>query len=129
MHATKIEAALTEALRLLEDSMKAAACDDGKTMSDSLWSASSELEYALFLMSLTQGEKQQHAPWKHIPSIKQPVNCASVLASAQQSLQRAKASVQARDYAKGYEEAWAARSFQTKAMEWLDKKSKKTAKQ
>jgi len=124
MQQDKIEAALTAALKHIEEAINAHARNDEKAMSNSLWSTSAETEYAVFLLSLLQSDKS-NPTLKQAPSGKQPTEPESILTSAQQLLRSAKEKVQAGEYMKGYEGAWTARNMLLKLQEWLEKKRKK----
>jgi len=129
MHRDEIEAALSKALSHLEDSMKALSTNnDEKAVSDALWSASSETEYAVFLLSLTQGNKAENVSWKHSSSSKQSTEFKPMLASARELLKTAKEKVESGRLEKGYEEAWTARNMLLKATDSLEKKRKEAKK-
>jgi len=123
MHRNKIEAALTIAINHLEDSLRTLPnTNDEKALSDSLWSTSAETEYAVFLLSLTQGDRSESASWKHGSSSKQITELKPALASALELLRSAKSRVEAGNMEKGYQEAWTARSLLLKTQELLEKR-------
>jgi len=125
----KIKAALIAALKHLEDSTRAlSGSKDKKGLTDSLWSAMAETEYAVFLLSLTQGDKAENAPWKHSPISKQSIEFEPAVTSSNEFLRNAKASVEAGNFEKGYEETWTARNLLLKAHEHLEKKQKEARK-
>lgn len=128
MQQDKIKAALTTALRHMEESISAYAHNDEKAVSNSLWIASSETEYAVFLLSLLQSDNSKTTPSKQGSSTKQSMELQSSLISAQQLLASAKADVQAGDYKKGYEEAWIARNLLLKVQDFVEKKRKEGGK-
>lgn len=129
MHRDKTQVALSAALKNLEDSIKSLSHGNDETaVSNSLWSASAEAEYAVFLLSLMHGDKSETAPWKHGSTPKKPIDLEGTLASARQLLENAKLKVEAGDLEKGYEEAWAARNLLLKAQELLEKKRKEAKK-
>jgi len=128
MQQDKIEAALTTALKHLEESVSAHARNDEHTMTNSLWLASSEAEYAVFLLSFTQSDKGEVNPLKLDSSPKQPFEPRLILTHAQQLLKSAKANAHVGEYRRSYEEAWAARNLLIKAQELLDKKRRERGK-
>jgi len=129
MHRDKIEAALSAALKHLEDSMRAlSSSNDEKAVADSLWSASAETEYAVFVLSLMHGDKSESASWKHGSSPKQSIEFKPALTSAIELLKNAKTKVEAGNLEKGYEQTWTARNLLLRAQEILEKKRKETQK-
>jgi len=128
MQQDKIKTALTAALKHIEESVGAYAHNNEKTMSNSLWTASSEVEYAVFLLSLLQGDNSKITPSKQSSSTKQSLELQSSLAFAQQLLASAKANAEAGDYKKGHEEAWAARNLLLKVQDSVEKKRKQEGK-
>ena len=128
MQQDKIKAALTAALRHIEESIGACANNNEEAMSNSLWRASSETEYAVFLLSLLKSDNSKITPSKQRSSTKQSLEMESSFASAQQLLASAKANVETADYTKGYEEAWTARDLLLKVQDLVDKKRKEEGK-
>jgi len=129
MHRDKIEAALSAALKNIGDSRRALSNkNDEKALSDSLWSASAETEYAVFLLSLTQVDKSESASWKHETSAKQSIEIEPALVSAQKLLESAKTKIETEDFEKGYEETWMGRNLLLKVQELLEKKRKEAKK-
>ena len=128
MQQDKIEAALAEAKKHIEESISAYAHNDEKATSNSLWIASSEAEYAVFLLSLLQSDNSKTTPSRQSSSTKQPFELQSSLTSTQQLLANAKANVQARDYKKGYEDSWTARNVLLKMQDFVEKKRKEEGK-
>jgi len=124
MQQDKIEAALTTALKHIEEAINAHAGNDEKTMGNSLWTTLAETEYAVFILSLLQSDRS-NTTLKQGTSGKQPTEPESTLTSAQRLLKSAKERVQDGDYVKGYEEAWTARNLLLKLQESLERKSKK----
>jgi len=122
MQRDKIEAALTAALRHMEALIGALPSKDEKTILDSLWSASSETEYAVFLLSLLQRGMSNATSQKQESTVKLPVELESTLSSAQQLLTNAKANLQAGNYVRSYEDAWTARNLLLRAQDHVDKK-------
>ena len=124
MQQDKIEAALTAALKHIEEAINAHARNDEKTMGNSLWSTSAETEYAVFLLSLLQNHRP-NTSLKQGTSGKQPTEPEWILTSAQQLLRSAKEKMQAEERVEAYEEAWTARDMLLKLKESLERKSRK----
>ena len=128
MHRDKIDNAISTALTYLEDSLRSLSSNRGEAVSDSLWSASAETEYAVFLLSLTQGDKAESASWKHSSSSKHSIEFKPALTSALELLNKAKKSVEVGNFERGYKESWTARNLLLKARELLEKKRKEAKK-
>jgi len=107
----------------LENAMRILAQNnDEKAAVNSLWLASSETEYALFLFSLMHPEKSESSPWKQSSQPKQVMEVNPALASAQSLLKEAKGNMEAGATDKAYEGAWTARNLLLKAQEFFEKK-------
>jgi len=127
----KILAAINSAVTHLDNSVQALAeNNDEKAAANSLWLASSETEYALFLFSLIRPEKLEDPPWKRSSQPKQTIELNPALAQAQSLLQQAKSNMeQAGATEKAYEEVWTARNLMLKAQELFERKRKASAAQ
>ncbi len=128
MQQDKIDAALTAALRHLEDSIKSQANNDEKTMSDHLWWATSEAEYAVFLLAIMQKDRLESASLKHGSLPKYATELLSTLVSAQQLLGSAKQNMHVGNYTQSYEDAWTARNLLFEAQEAIERKQRGTGK-
>jgi len=125
MQKEKIREAINSAITHLDDSMRTLTKNnDEKAVANSLWHASSETEYALFLLSLIHHEKSESSPWKQSSQPKQVVEVSPALASAQSLLKEARNNLEAGATEKAYEEAWTARNLLLKAQELFEKKQK-----
>ena len=125
MYKEKIAGAINSALMHLDDCMWALAKNnDEKATVNSLWQASSETEYALFLFSLMHPEKSGSPLWKESSQPKQIVDVGPALASAQSLLKEAKNNIEAGFTEKAYEETWTARNLLLKVQELFEKKQK-----
>jgi len=125
MYREKIVDTINSAIAYLEDSIRALTKNyDEKAVVNSLWLASSETEYALFLFSLMHLEESESSPWKHSSQPKQSVEAAPTLASARALLKEANDNIKAGVIEKAYEETWTARSMLLKVQELFDKKRK-----
>jgi len=130
MHNEKIKDSINAALSHLKNSIGILAKNtDEKNVLNTLWHASSETEYALFLFSLMLSKKSETAPWKQSLQTKQMVEAGPVLTSAQNLLQEAKNNIEAGKSEKAYEKAWTARHMLLKAQELLEKKQKSASAQ
>ena len=125
MQKEKIKDAINSAITHLDDSMRVLAKDnDEKAVVNSLWLASSETEYALFLFSLINPEKSETSPWKQSSQPKQIVEVGPALASSQSLLKEAKSNIEAGATEKAYEKTWTARNLLLKVHEFFEKKRK-----
>jgi len=103
--------------------------NDDKTVFNSIWLASSETEYALFLFSITHPEKSENSPWKQSSQPKQVDEVDSALAWAQNLLKEAKNNIKAGATERAYEKVWTARNLLLKIQELFEKKRKGVATQ
>lgn len=109
MRKKKIVWAITSAIKDFENSMKALVEKDEKAM-DSIWEASAELEYALFLFSLVQKEEVERSSWKlDLPS--KQVEVRPILVSAQDLLKEAKICMDIGELGKAHKKTWIARGL------------------
>jgi len=123
MQKERIQESINSAMTHLENAMRILAQNnDEKAVVNSLWLASSETEYALFLFSLIHPEKSESSPWKQSSQPKQVIEVNPALASAQSLLKEAKSNMKAGATEKAYEEAWTARNLLLKAQEFFEKK-------
>ena len=129
MHRDKIEASLSTALQHLDDSLQTLSVNnDEQALSDLLWSALAETEYAVFLLSLIQGDTSESASWKQSASTKQSIAFGSAVTSARKLIKSAIAKIETGDFEESYKETWVARNLLLKAHELLEKKLKKPRK-
>jgi len=104
----KIIEAITSAINRLEDSMKALMEKDEQGVVGSVWEAAAELEYALFLFSLTQQEEAERSSWKlNLPS--KQVEVGPTLVSAQDLLIEAKSCIDIGELGIAHKKTWMAR--------------------
>lgn len=130
MHRDKIQAALSKALTRLDEAINAMTTGDSdeKALADSLWTASAETEYAVFLLTLMKGDRTESAPSKCTSLTKQPIELDIALANARNLLQDAGTRVEEGSSERAYETAWSARNLLLKVQEQLEKKRKETKK-
>jgi len=110
MRKKKIVWAITSAIKYFEESMKALVEKDEQGVMDSIWEASAELEYALFLFSLIQQEEVERSSWKlDLPS--KQVEVRPILLSAQNLLKEAKSCIDIGELGKAHKKTWIARGL------------------
>lgn len=125
MQKEKIKEAINSAITHLDESIRVLAKNnEEKAVVNSLWLASSETEYALFLFSLMHPEKSGSPLWKESSQPKQIVEVGPALASAQSLLKQAKNNIEAGATEKAYEKTWTARNLLLKVHELFEKKRK-----
>jgi len=119
----KITNALLSAMKHLEDSKKSITENNENKLSNHVWRASAELEYALFLFSILRQNEHQSHPWKAELESKQ-LEAPPVIASTQELLQKAKVSFESGDLLEAHKNTWIARGYLMKVQEVLEKKRK-----
>jgi len=106
----KIAEAVTSAISHLEESMKVLMEKDEQGVVGCVWEAAAELEYALFLFSLTQQEEAERSSWKlNLPS--KQVEVGLILVSAQDLLIEAKSCIDIGELEKAHKKTWTARGY------------------
>lgn len=116
--------ALTSAINYLEDSMRALVEKDEKKLVKFVWKASADLEYALFLFSLTQQDETESSSWKLDPRSKQ-VEIGPSLMLAQDLLKEAKHGFEADELREAYKKTWMARGHLLRVHDFFEKKRRK----
>ncbi len=116
--------AITSAIAYLEDSTEALVKKDEKKVVHFAWRAASELEYALFLFSLTHQDKTESSSSKLDPHSKQ-LEIGPLLTSAQDLLKEAKNSFEADELHEAHKKTWIARGHLLKVHDFLEKKRRK----
>jgi len=121
MQQGKVSEALKNAVSCLEGAIKARIDGDDDTLKNKVWHGAAEVEYAVFLLSLTQGSENE--PWKN--GIKQPanLNIESALAMAQENLLEAERKLE-NDQAEAYRFAWIARGLMLTVQDGMEKLGK-----
>jgi len=121
MQKGKVSEALKNAVSSLEDAIKACIDGDDSTLKNKVWHVAAEVEYAVFLLSLTQGTENEL--WKN--GIKQPanLNIGSALAMAQENLLEAERKLE-NDQAEAYHFAWIARGLMLSVQDGMEKLGK-----
>jgi len=119
----KIVEAIKSAINHLENSMKALVNGDENRVSDSVWRAAADLEYANFLFAIMQDSSESRS-WKLDLRSKQ-VEIGPLLMSAQDLLKEAESSLGISELQEVYKKTWMARGYLLKVQEILEKKRKK----
>jgi len=117
----KITRSVLLAMKHLEDSRKSITEKNENLLSNHVWKASAELEYALFLFSILQQEEHQSGSWRIDLESKQ-LEVASVITSTQELLSKAKTSFENGDLIEAHRNIWIARGYLLKVQEFLEKK-------
>lgn len=116
-----VSEALKNAVSFLEDALKACVGGDDGVLQDKVWHAAAEVEYAVFLLSLTQ--ESENDSWKN--SFQQPanLNIGSALALAQDNLLEAARRLE-EGQTEAYRFAWIARGLILTVQDSIDKLGK-----
>jgi len=121
MRREKLVGSIVSAVEHLEKSMESLVKKDERSMESSVWRATADVEYALFLLSLTQGEEPESSLRRpDLPS--RPAEIGPVLMLAQDLLKEAKGNIDAGDLREARKKTWAARSHLLKARELMEKR-------
>jgi len=121
MRREKLVESIASAAEHLEKSMEALVKKDEGSMESSVWRAAADVEYALFLLSLTQGEETESSSWRRdLPS--RQAEIGPVLILVQDLLKEAKGNIDAGDLREARKKTWAARVHLLKARELMEKR-------
>jgi len=123
----KMLKALKTAKSHLEDSMMALNKKDEDSFDKSLWDTAAELEYALFLFSITFQNESDKSNWKPNPDLKK-IETGSVLVEAENLLKEAEKSIANKNLQNAYRNAYIARHYLLKVQEDLAKKKREVLK-
>ncbi|MGB9683958.1 MAG: hypothetical protein ACPL1Z_03395 [Candidatus Bathyarchaeales archaeon] len=123
----KILKALESALNHLKLSTSALKSRDENAFSNSVWHIAAELEYALFLFSLTFGNKHDTLKVKLNPEPKN-LQFDNVMAEVENLLEEAKKLISSRNLLDAYKSAYMARHRVFKVQEILAKKKREMLK-
>jgi hypothetical protein len=119
----KILKGLKSATTHLENSMQALNKKDESLLADSLWHVAAELEYTLFLFSITFQNEKDLSKWKPNPEPK--IETGPTLMDAQNLLNEAEKFIMNEKLLDAYKSAYVARHFVLKVQEDLAKKKRK----
>jgi hypothetical protein len=122
----KISKALKSATRHLENSMLALNKKDENLFADSIWHVAAELEYILFLFSITFPNESDLSRWKSNPELKSETG--SILAEVGNLLNEAERLVVNERLPDAYKSAYVARHCIIKVQEDLAKKKREMLK-
>jgi len=114
--------ALETAISSLETAMKLLVSKKGD-VEQPIWQAASEVEYAVFLLALTQ--KSESSSWKTEHKTRD-IDVGQALTAAQDSLEEAKKAVN-NNSDEAYQKAWVARRHILAAQDFLRAQKKKEA--
>jgi hypothetical protein len=123
----KMLKALKTAKTHLENSMLALNKKDEGSFDKSLWDAAAELEYALFLISITFQNESNTSKWKPNPDLKK-IETGSILVEAENLLREAEESIANEKLQDAYRSAYIARHYLLKVQENLAKKKREALK-
>jgi hypothetical protein len=119
----KMSKALKSAATHLENSILALNKKDENSSDDSLWHVAAELEYALFLFSITFSDEGNSFSWKRKPELKK-TETDSMLAEVKNLLSEAERFVVNERLPDAYKSAYVARHYVFKVQEDLAKKKR-----
>jgi len=122
----KISKGLKSATTHLENSILALNKKDEDSFADSLWHVAAELEYTLFLFSITFQNEEDLSKWKPNPEPK--IETGSTLMGAQNLLKEAEKFVMNERLLDAYKSAYVARHYVLRVQEDLAKKKRKMLK-
>ena len=111
----------------LEKSMLALNKNAEDSFDKSLWDAAAELEYALFLFSMTSQSEADTSKWKLNPDLKK-IETGSILVEAENLLKEAEKSMANKELQNAYRSAYIARHYLLKVQENLAKKKREALK-
>jgi len=123
----KVSNALKSAAVYLENAILALDKKDENSFADSLWHVAAELEYALFLFSITFPNESNPLSWKRKPELKK-IETGSMLAEVKNLLDEAERFVVKERLLDAYKSACVARHYVLKVQEDLAKKKREMLK-
>lgn len=123
MRLGKLTRAITSATGYLEDSIKFVSRSDDKDVSDLVWRAAAELEYALFLFSITHQDESEGSSWK-LGLHSKEVEVESILASTRDLLEDAESKIKDGGLREAHKKTWMARGYLLRLQEFFEKKKK-----
>ena len=122
----KILMGLKSAITHLENSMMALKKKDEKAFADGLWHVAAELEYTLFLFSITFQNEIDQSRWK--PNTKLEIETGSMLMDVQNLLNEAEKFVANEKLLDAYKSTYIARHYILRVQEDLARKKQKMLK-
>lgn len=122
----KILAAINSALNHFESSIRALSSNDEGSLLENLWHVVAELEYALFLFSITL--KNDVAPKPKAEEASKKVEISKMLADANQSLRNAEMFVKNSRLLEAYESVRNVRNYALRVQKELLKRKREASK-
>jgi len=119
--------ALKSAIAYLDDSMLAMDKKDDNLLTDSVWLAAAELEYALFLFSMTAQNEIDKSKWKLNPKLKK-VEVGPTLVTVQDLLDEAEKYIESEKLSDAYKSAYIARNYMLEIQKDFTKKKREALK-
>jgi len=123
----KMLKALKSAIAYLDDSMLAMDKKDDNLLTDSVWLAAAELEYALFLFSMTAQNEIDKSKWKLNPKLKK-VEVGPTLVTVQDLLDEAEKYIESEKLSDAYKSAYIARNYMLEIQKDFTKKKREALK-
>lgn len=123
----KMLKALKSAITCLDNSMLAMDKKDESSLADSIWHVAAELEYVLFLFSITVKDEVDKSKWKLNPRLKK-IELGPTLVTAQDLLNEAEKCIQNEKLLDAYKSAYIARHYILKVQKEFAKKKREALK-
>lgn len=123
----KILKALKSAITYLGNSMLAIDKKEDNSLADSVWHVAAELEYALFLFSITVQNEIDKSKWKVNPKLKK-VEVGPTLVTVQDLLNEAEKCMTSEKLSDAYKSAYIARHYVLKVQKDFAKKKREALK-
>jgi len=123
----KMLKALKSAVTYLDSSIVAMDKKDDNLLADSVWHAAAELEYTLFLFSMTAQNEIDKSKWKLNPKLKK-VEVGPTLVTVQDLLNEAEKCVKNEKLLDAYKSAYIARNCMLKVQKDFAKKKREALK-
>jgi len=123
----KILKALKSAITHLDNSMLTMDKKDDNSVADSVWHTAAELEYALFLFSITVQDEIDKTKWKLNPKLRK-VEVGPMLVAVQDLLDKAEKCVTNENLLDAYKSAYIARHFILKLQKDFTRKKREALK-
>lgn len=123
----KMLKSLKSAIAYLDSSMLAMDKKDDNLLTDSVWHAAAELEYALFLFSMTAQNEIDKSKWKLNTKLKK-VEVGPTLVTVQDLLNEAEKCAKNEKLLDAYKSAYIARNYMLKVQKDFAKKKREAPK-
>lgn len=123
----KILKALKSAITYVDNSMPAMDKKDENSLADSIWHVAAELEYVLFLFSITVKDKVDKSKWKLNPKLKK-VELGPTLVTVQDLLNEAEKCTKNEKLLDAYKSAYIARHYILKVQKEFARKKREALK-